>query len=509
MPSENNRRIAKNTMMLYVRLFFTMLVSLYTSRIILKALGVQDFGIYNVVGGIVAMFGFLNGTLSSGTQRFLSFQLGRNNQEELRKIFSASLVIHFLLALLVLILAETGGLWFLNVKLNIPADRLSAARWVYQFSVLAGVISILQAPYNAIIFSHEKMSIYAYMSIVEVVLKLLIVYLLQMLDYDKLILYSILTFLVNALIMLIYRGYCKRKYVECIFHLCKDKPLYMAMLSFSGWNIFGSMGATFTNQGINILLNLFYGPVVNSARAIAYQVSNALMSFVTNFQTAINPQIIKLYAEDKRDDLYELIFQNAKYAYLLTLFISLPVFLELDTALNWWLKTVPENTAIFCRIILIQCLLYSFMRPFIMAIHATGKMKAVNLTAGTALIMVLPISYMLLKFGFPSFAPFILYIVSTIVEFSFELYYLRKLISLSIKDLFAKSLLPIFNVTIVSVILPGLFRHFMKQGILRFFVVLSLSCVSVMIFSYWFAIDAASKESFKAMFDRKKLLRRK
>ena len=486
-----------------------MLVSLYTSRVILKALGVQDFGIYNVVGGIVAMFGFLNGTLSSGTQRFLSFQLGRNNKEEVRKIFSASLIIHLFLALLVLILAETGGLWFLNAKLNIPADRLSAARWVYQFSVFAGLVSILQAPYNAIIFSHENMSIFAYMSVAEVVLKLLIIFPLRILNYDKLVLYSILTFLVNALIMLAYRAYCRRKYVESAFHLCEDRPLYMAMLSFSGWNIFGSMGATFTNQGINILLNLFFGPVVNSARAIAYQVSNALMGFVTNFQSAINPQIIKLYAEDKRDDLRELIFQNAKYAYLLTLFFSLPVFLELDIALNWWLKTVPDNTAIFCRIILIQCLLYSVMRPFIMAIHATGKMKAVNLTAGTALIMVLPISFMLLKFGFPSFTPFLLYIVSTMVEFSFELYYLRKLISLSIKDLFAKSLFPILKVTVASIILPGLFRYFMKQGIVRFFVVLSLSCASVMIFSYWLAIDAASKASLKAMLDRKKLTRRK
>jgi len=500
---ENNKRIVKNTIMLYIRMFLTMTVSLYTSRVVLSALGVEDFGIFNVVGGIVAMFSFLNNTLASGTQRFLTFQLGKKDYFELRKTFSTALVIHIFIAVVILFFAETAGLWFLNEKINIPENRMHAARWVYQFSVFSSVISIIQVPYNASLIAHERMNIYAYVSILEVALKLLIVYLLLLFSADKLILYSFMLFLLNVIIISIYRLYCKRKYEECSFQFVHDRALYRSMLTFSGWNVFGSMGAVCTNQGINILLNIFFGPVVNAARGISYQVSNAVMGFVTNFQTAVNPQIVKLYADNKQDDLFDLIFKNSKYAFLLLFLISTPVFFELDLVLQWWLKTVPVNTSLFCRLILIQCLIYSIVRPFVMTIHAIGKMKAVNLTAGTALLMVLPVSYFLLKNNFPSYSPFVVYIFGTLVEFSIELFFLKTYINLSIRRLFFETVLPVLKVVVASLVLPTIFFLCLKQGVGRFLIVSSAACISIVVFTYIFAFEATEKKNVLIAITRK------
>jgi len=493
MSSEDNKRIAKNTGMLYIRMLFVMAVSLYTSRIVLNALGIVDFGIYNVVGGIVAMFAFLNQTLGSATQRFITYQLGKNDNEELKKVFSTSLLIHAGIAIVILILAETIGLWFLNNKLNIPSDRMYAANWVFQFSILASIVSIIQVPYNATIIAHERMNVYAYVSIIEVLLKLLLVYLLLISNYDKLIVYSILIFVVNALIFMIYRIYSKRQYSECTFKLYHDKQLYKSMLNFAGWNTFGTMAATGANQGINILLNLFFGPAVNAARAISYQVSSAINSFNNNFQTAVTPQITKLYADNKITELHTLLFQNAKFSFLLLYFISLPVLFELNTLLFWWLKVVPENTLLFCRIILVHGLIYSMTRPFIMAIHATGKMKVLNLTAGMSLLMVLPISYLLLKIGFPPFVPFVVYIVGTTVEFSFELIILKKYINLSYNDFYRKTIAPIIMVIITSIILPALVYHYLDEGIIRFAIIMFTTSTCILISSYYIAIDQITR----------------
>lgn len=490
MPNtENNKRIARNTGMLYLRMFFTMGVSLFTSRVVLNTLGVVDFGIYNVVGGIVVMFAFLNGTLGSGTQRFITFQLGKNDFDELKKIFSISLSLHAIIALIILILAETIGLWFLNNKLNIPLDRLNAAQWVYQFSVLASVISIIQVPYNASIIAHENMSVYAYVSIVEVLLKLILIYLLWVSNYDKLIVYSFLIFAVSLLTMLIYRIYCKKKYPECNYYYVWDKKIFQSMLNFSGWNIFGVLAFTGANQGINILLNIFFGPSVNAARAVSYQVSSSVNAFVTNFQTAVSPQIVKLFAENKIEELKQLVFQNAKYAFLLLLFISLPVMFELEIILYLWLKNVPDSTVLFCRIILIQSLLYSINTPFIMAIHAVGKTKFINLTGGVALLMVLPISYVLLKMNFPAYFPFIIYILGTLGEFYFDLYFLKKFINLSYREFFVKTIFPIIQILLISLVLPSLAYFLMDKGFFRLFTVFVFCSFSILISSYFLAID--------------------
>ena len=495
MSSDNNKRIAKNTLMLYFRMLITMIVSLYTSRVVLSALGVADFGLYNVVGGVVAMFGFLNGTLATGTQRFLTFQLGKNDFIELKKTFSTSIVIHGGLAILILILAETIGLWFLNNKMNIPNGRMYAAQWVYQFSIFASLISILQVPYNAALIAHERMNVYAYVSIVEVSLKLLVVYLLLILGFDKLIIYSILIFSINALVALIYRIYCTKQYTECRFSFVWDKELYKSMLSFSGWNLFGCLAVTGATEGVNILLNIFFGVVVNAARGISFQVSNAIMQFVNNFQTAVTPQIIKLYAEGNLNSLKKLLFQNSRYAFLLMFFLTMPVMFEAKIILFWWLKVVPNETVLFCRLILTQVLLYSITRPFVMAIHAIGQMKIINLTAGLTILMILPVSYLFLKLGFPSYVPFIVFICAIPIEFSIEIYFLKKWIGLSVKNLFNETFLPLLKVVIPSLILPFILYNYMDEGVLRFVTLSVCVSVSILTLTYFLCIDSDTRKS--------------
>jgi Na+-driven multidrug efflux pump len=481
-------------------MFFTMAVSLFTSRIVLNTLGIVDFGVYNVVGGIVVMFAFFNGTLASGTQRFITFHLGKNEFNELKKVFSISVLIHIGIAFLILILAETLGLWFINNKLNIPIDRMYAVHWVYQFSVFASLISVIQAPYNASIVAHEDFKIFAYISIVDVILKLLLVYLLVLSKYDKLITYSLLIFSVSVMVLFINRIHCKKKYLECRFDYVWDKEIIKSMLSFSGWNIFGFMAFTGANQGINILLNLFFGPSVNAARAISYQISSTINAFVNNFETAVSPQIVKLFAENKIEELKTLVFQNAKFAFLLLFFISLPIFYELETILYLWLKIVPENTVLFCRIILLQSLLYSLNRPFIVAIHAVGKTKYINLTGGAILLMVLPVSYILLKNGYPAYVPFIVYIFGTFGEFYFDLYFLNKYINLSVNEFIEKTIIPVLKVVLVSVALTSIVFYSLEKGLIRFFFVGFTSCTSILSCTYFFAIDPNLRTKVKFLF---------
>jgi O-antigen/teichoic acid export membrane protein len=466
-------------------------VGLYTSRIVLATLGVEDFGIYNVVGGVVAMLGFLNSTLASGTQRFLTFQLGKNDTIELKKTFSTALNIHILLSIVILILAETIGLWFLTNKINIPAGREYAALWVYQFSVFAAVLSIIQVPYNASIIAHERMNIYAYVSIIDVLLKLIIVYLLSLSGYDKLITYAVLIFIVNTIVVNIYAMYCKRQYNECRFGLIADKSLYKSILIFSGWNIFGCGAVVGATQGVNILLNMFFGPVVNAARGIAVQVNSAVIAFVNNFQTAANPQIVKLYAVGKLEELYTLLFQNAKFSFCLTWLLLLPVLLKLEIILQLWLVEVPENTALFCRLILLQSLISATQKPFVMTIHATGKMKTPNLTGGIVLLAVLPVSYFLLKAGVPAYVPFIIYILAFLVSSSVELFLLHKWIKLPVWKLIKKVYLPITSIIICSLPISLCINYFSGENIVA---LLYTTMISVLLVSVSTLYIALSKE---------------
>ncbi len=394
----NNKRIAINTLMLYIRMFLVMAISLYTSRIILNTLGVEDFGIYNVVGGVITMLGFLSSSLSGAGSRFITYALGKGDKEELGQVYATVTIIHYLLAGIIVLLGETVGLWFVYNKLIIPVVRMEAALWVYHCSILTMVIAIISTPYNALIIAHEKMNIFAYISVVEIVLKLAIVFVLVYIPYDKLITYSIFLMLVQLLVRIAYNIYCRKSFQESKVELKWYPKLIKEMSVYAGWTINGNLAAVGYTQGINILLNLFFGPIVNAARGIAVQVQAAVMTFVSNFQTAVRPQIVKSYALYELKYMHSLIVRSSKFGYYLVLILAFPIILCIEPILKLWLGIVPEHTNIFVVIMLISGLIEPMKVALINAIHATGNIKKFQLYEGSALLTVIPISYVLLKF---------------------------------------------------------------------------------------------------------------
>lgn len=474
-------------------MLLTMGIGLYSSRIVLSILGVEDFGIYNVVGGIVVMFGFLNIAMAGGTQRFLTYELGKNNHKELNRIFSMSLNIHILTAIIILILSETIGLWFLIEKLNIPAIRMNAALWVYQFSILSFIISIIQVPYNASIIAHEQMNMYAYISIFEAVLKLLILFALVNIGFDKLILYAVLIFCIALIVSAIYIFYCKNKFIECRYYYFKDKNLFKTLTSFSGWNLFGGISVVIYNQGLNILLNLFFGPIINAARGIAYQINTALNLFSSNFQLAIKPQITKSYANEDKNFMINLIYSSSKYSFFLLFFIALPVMLETNTILHVWLKTVPDYTVTFCRLVIIDSLIGCMSTPLMTAVQATGKIKKYQLIIGGMITMNLPLSWIALKlYPNPEYVFYISITISIIALFV-RIFLLQKLINISIPIFSRIVLLPVIKVVILSSLL-SLFIYISLQDVaIRLYVVTFSSFIITIIFVFIFGLKNNEK----------------
>ncbi|WP_372948068.1 oligosaccharide flippase family protein [Mariniphaga sp.] len=483
--SENNKRIAKNTILLYFRMFLTMGVSLYTSRIVLNTLGVEDFGIYNVVGGVVTMFSFLNHSMALATQRFLSFELGKKNFEQLKKVFSMSVNIHAIIAVASFILAETIGLWFLNTKLNIPAERMSAANWVYQFSIFSFMITVMRVPYNATIIAHERMSVYAWVSIVEVILKLIIVFALVWLGFDKLKLYAVLIFSVSALVWFLYKIYCKRNFTETNYQFLWEKSLYKTLINYAGWNLFGNLAVVAFNQGINIMLNIFFGPAINAARGIAYQVNGAVSSFFHNFQMSMNPQIVKSYAADDHQYMQQLIFRGSKYSFFLLYFLSLPILLQTETILKWWLKLVPEYTVLFCQLILADALINCISGTLNTAVHATGKIKKYQAVVGGILLCNVPLSYIFLKLGYPPQVTLLITISLSVTAFFARLSIIIRLLNFSASDFLRQVVLKVLMVTALSCIIPLAVLLFVtEEGLIRFLIVCSLSFFSTIMMVY-------------------------
>lgn len=492
--SANNRRIAKNTILLYFRMLFMMAVSLYTSRVVLDTLGVEDYGIYNVVGGIVAMFGFLNAAMASSTQRYLTFELGRGDAECLRRVFCTSLFIHALISLLLVILAETAGLWFFYHKMVIPAARMDAAMWVYQFSILATVVMIMSVPYNASIIAHERMSAFAYISVLEVVLKLLVVYLLQIGEVDKLALYAVLIFVVQLGIRVLYGMYCSRHFDETRFRRLWDKTLFREMLGFAGWNLWGNCAGVAFTQGINLLLNMFFGPVVNAARGIAVQVQAAISQFSLNFQTAINPQITKSYAVHDYVYMHSLIFRSSKFTFYLLLLFSLPVMLETDTILRLWLDTVPEHTVIFIRLMLCVTIVDSLANPLMVSASATGRVKLYQGVVGGILLSILPLSYLVLKLGGSPSSVFVVHLSVCIVAFIVRLYIIRPMIKLSLSNYVRRVVFPCLSVTLAALAGPFVLKLYLGAGILSFLAVCLVSLFSVALASYCLGLNVSERE---------------
>ncbi|HHX71149.1 MAG TPA: lipopolysaccharide biosynthesis protein [Gallicola sp.] len=483
--------------MLYFRMILTMIVSLYTSRVILNTLGVEDYGIYNVVGGVVSMFAFFNSAMSSATQRFLSYEIGKGDFAQLRKTFNATQIIHIGIAILIFILAETIGLWFVRTNLVIPPERIDAALWVYHFSVLSFMVTVIQVPYNATIIAHERMNVYAYVSIIEVVLKLLIVFMLTWITYDKLKLYGILLFVVVFFVAAIYRIYTRRNFKETKFLIVNDKNLYKSLFSFSGWNLLGNAAVIIRGQGVNIILNLFFGPAVNAARGIAYQIQSALYSFVLNFQMAMKPQIIKSFALDDFKYMHQLVFRGSKFSFYLLFCLSLPVIFEAETILNIWLVEVPDYTIIFLRLIIIDVLIESVAGQLVTAAHASGKIKLYQSIVALFFVLNLPISYLLLEYGYEPQTVMYVSIVLTSFNLFVRINIVSKLAKFEVVDFMKKVLFPIFLVVAVSIVIPLIIKSLMSNGIVEFFIMIITSILSIVNTIYFIGLNKNERSFVK------------
>ena len=474
----NNKRIAKNTLMLYFRMLLTLAVGLYAARIVLQTLGASDYGLYNVVGGIVTLFTFISGTLASGTQRFLSFALGEENVDKMMTVFSTASYLHVLFALIILVVSEVVGLYLLYYQMQIPEGRMMAAFWVFQFSTVAAMVAVVQVPYMSSLIAHEKMDIYAWVSIYEAVMKLLIVYLIQVVAVDKLILYAFLFLLVNLSTAFVYMLYCRSKYVDCRRFGGFNKETFREIASFSGWNIFGCGAMALQGQGVNILLNMFFGTIVNAARGIAFQVNGIILQFVNNFQTAVNPQIVKLYASGNKTEMIKLLINNSKFASYLLLFIAIPIFVELEFVLTIWLGEYPEYTPIFLRIIIIQSLVQTMTRPIVMGLHATGMMKMPNITAGIALLLILPVSYLLLKLGCSPVVIFIVNVIPWVLETIIDAYWLYRYVDFPIVTFYKEVYGRVIPLSLLMLLAPYLIHLMLECGWKSFFVVCIVSVVT-------------------------------
>lgn len=442
----SNSTIAKNTTFLYFRMLLTMVIGLFTSRIVLQVLGIDNYGIYTLVGGVVILFTFINNSLLSGTQRFLSYELGKS-QPNVKEVFSSCFRLHLILSLIFLIAAETLGLWFINTQLVIPEGRLYAANWVYQFSVITCVINIIRCPLNAALISYERMGIYAYIGILEAVLKLVVAYLLYISPIDKLISYSIFTFISMLIVLIISTIYTLKKLPEISLRHTPDKECMKEIVNFSKWTIFGSIANVGMEQGLSIIVNLFYGVAGNAAVGVANQVNSHITGFVSNFQVALNPQLTKNEASKDRERQYNLIFKSAKFSYFIMLFLAAPIVLNLDYILHVWLGNYPPHTTSICTFIIIGVLIETLSGPLWVSIFATGKIRTYQIVISCILLMNVPLAVLIGKTGLPPAGVYAIRASLFIFALITRLIYLKKLINLSMQQ-FAKNV--IYPITLVS-----------------------------------------------------------
>lgn len=499
----STKRIAKNTLMLYFRQILILLVSLYTVRVVLNTLGAEDYGIYNVVAGVVTMFSFLSGAMATASQRYFAFEMGRGNEDGLQKVFSVTMTIYVLLALVIVVLAETVGLWFVYNKLVIPAERVAAARWIYQFAILSFMVTLLTTPYMASIIAHENMNVYAYVSIAEAALKLGIVFMLRVLPYDKLIVYGALLLIVACINTGLYRGYCKRRYAECHFRLLWDRALFTELVSYSGWNLFGASVGIVKNQIINILLNLFFGPLVNAARAVSAQVNSAVVSFANSFSTAMRPQIIKSYAAEKYEETMRLVFRGCKGTFFLMYLFALPLMIEMPYVLKLWLKEPPELSILFTRLALLDALIDSISYPIMTLAQATGKIKLYQGVVGGVLLLNLPVAYCVLRLGAPAYSVMIVAAGITLLAFIIRLCIVRHLAKLSLVQFVTKTALPVLAVAVCAGVLPVMINSRLAQGMLRLCVTVVISCCSTAFFVWLIGLSGEERVSVSSMIRRK------
>lgn len=484
--AENNKRIAKNTLLLYVRMFISIIVGLYTSRVVLEVLGVNDYGVYNVVGGIVAMFAFLNSAMTAASQRFISYELGTKNFDRLKEVFSTSVEIHVVIALIIFVLAETVGLWFLNTKLNISPERMVAANWVYQSTVLSFMLTVVSVPYNASIVAHEHMKAYAYISILEVTLKLVIVFLLLIIPYDKLITYSILVLFVALVVRMTYSLYCKRKFSECSFRRFFDKKLFGEMFSFAGWSLVGNLGFAVKDQGSNIALNLFYGTALNAARGVAIQVNGIVSSFSNNFIMAINPQITKQYAAGNINESVHLVYAGCRLSFFLLSIIAIPILINIDYLLALWLgESVPAYTSDFLFYALWASIIASMAGPIVYALQATGQIKIFQIVICIIMVCEMPLAYLILEFAYKPYYMMFATLFVTLLGLIARIILLKRLVKeYSVRYFIFNILLKNLCLIIFCFYLSYLIRKILPENLICFVVTSLLAVVITFIAIY-------------------------
>lgn len=501
---DNNKRIAKNTILLSIRMIFVLCLNLYTTRVTLDALGVNDFGIYNVVCGFVSMFTFLNTSMSNGIQRFFNFELGKNGVDGARKVYVTSLVVQGLLLLIILLLTETFGLWYLNNKMVIPVERFVAAQWIFQFSIISFVFVIMQVPYGASIMAHEHMSYYAFIGIMDAVLKLIIVLLIPYaVDTDRLILYGFLLMMISVLNFALAFIYSRSKFEEIRIKPLFDKTLFKSMLSFSGWNIFGTFSNMMREQGLNVILNLFFGPVVNAARGVAYQVASGLQGLVANVSTAIRPQMVQSYAQGNTTRTITLMFSLSKIGICVLYIVAYPILLEIDFVLNLWLKNdVPLHTSSFVIIVVLISFLNNLNSAVSGVVHATGKMRNYQVIGSLITLSSIPVAYYALKIGSnPNSVFWISFVFTGFMQVA-SLFILRSLVHFSLRKYAKEVLLPFVVVVATSFIIPLILCYFMQYGWTRFILVLFFSVATSSLSLYFLGLNKKEKDLINSIISK-------
>ncbi len=486
----NNKRIAKNTLLLCLRMFFTLFIGLYTSRVVLKTLGVDDYGTYNVVCGFVSMFAFLNASMSNGIQRFFNFELGKSGIDGARKVYITSIIVQILLLLVIILFVETFGLWYLHNKMVIPVERFEAAQWIFQFAVISFSFIIMQAPYKAAIMAHEHMNYYAFITILDSILKLIIVFLIPYSDTDKLILYGFLLMTIELLNFILAQIYSRKHFEEIRFARVFDKQMFKSILSFSSWNIFGTFSNMMRDQGLNMILNLFFGTVANAARGIAYQITQAIQGFVANVSTAVRPQIVQSYAQGNTTRTINLMNSLTKLSILSLYIIAYPILLEIDQVLCFWLgDNVPQYTSSFVIIVILITFINNMNAAVSAVVHATGKMRKYQLIGSFINLLTVPAAYISLKMGYNPQTVFWISLAFTVVMQISSLFILRTIIDFSIKKYTKMVLKPFILVILVSFLIPIIPYYFMNTGNTRMIVVLITAIIFSSISTYFIGLN--------------------
>lgn len=498
----SNKKILRNSLSLYVRMGFTLLVALYTSRVLLNKLGVDDYGLYTIVGGLISFLGFLNMAMSSTTQRFLAFDIGKGSKIELNKTFNLSVLIHSSLSILVLVIGEIIGSWYVLNVLNVANNQRTLAFIIFQLTLCMFIIKIMQVPFSATITAHEKMNIFARISIIEAFLNLGLLFILNFIENDKLILYTSMLLGINLIIFFLNFLYCKFNFKEIKLKFYYNKLKFKEMLSYSSWSLIGNLAVVSRGYGINIILNLFFGVVINAAYGVTMQFQSAISMFTDSFRMAINPQIIKNYANNNMDRMYELIYLSSKFSYFIMLFLIIPAWINIDFILKLWLVNPPEYTSVFVRLSVIYLLIESVSGALITAVQATGKIKNYQIVTGIIILLNLPISYLFLKLGYEPHVTYVISIIISVLALLSRLFFLRRLIDFPLKQYYNKVISRILITFPIICAYVYVVKDYNNSFIEVVFNV-GLSMLLAIILIFTFGMNSAEKNTIKSLILKK------